>query len=54
MHEKSQSLDIFKIYKAEVKNQQNIKTKAIRSDRVVSILADTTDQVDMQDLLSIF
>jgi len=33
IHEKSQSLDMVKIYKAEVENQQNRKTKAVRSDR---------------------
>ena len=33
IHKKSQSLDMFKIYKAEVKNQQNRKIKATRSDR---------------------
>ena len=33
LHEKSQSLDMFKIYKAKVKNQLNRKIKAVRSDR---------------------
>jgi len=33
IHEISQSLDIFKIYKAKVENQQNRKIKAVRSDR---------------------
>jgi len=33
IHEKSQSLDIFKIYKAEVENHQNRKIKIVRSDR---------------------
>ena len=33
IHEKSQSLDMFKIYKVKVENQQNRKIKAIRSDR---------------------
>ena len=32
-HEKSQSLDMFKIYKAEVENKLNKKIKAVRSDR---------------------
>jgi len=32
-HEKSQSLNMFKIYKAEVENQLNRKIKVIRSDR---------------------
>ena len=32
LHEKSQSLDIFKIYKAEVENQLNRKIKAVRFD----------------------
>ena len=31
--EKSQSLDIFKAYKAEVENQLNKKIKAVKSDR---------------------
>jgi len=30
---KSQSLNIFKIYKAEIENQQNRKIKTVRSDR---------------------
>jgi len=33
IHEKFQLLDIFKIYKTEVKNQLNRKIKAVRSDR---------------------
>ena len=33
LHEKSQSLDMFKIYKAKVENQLNRKIKAVRSDR---------------------
>ena len=33
IHEKSQSLDVFKAYKAEVENQLNRKIKAVRSDR---------------------
>jgi len=33
IHEKSQSLDMFKIYKVKVENQQNRKIKAVRSDR---------------------
>jgi len=33
IYEKSQSLDMFKIYKPEVKNQQNRKIKAVRFDR---------------------
>ena len=32
IHEKSQSLYMFIIYKAEVENQQNINIKAVRSD----------------------
>jgi len=32
-HEKSQSLDMFKIYKVEVENQLNRRIKAVRSDR---------------------
>ena len=32
IHEKSQLLDMFKSYKAEVENQQNRKIKAVRSD----------------------
>ena len=33
IHEKSQSLDLFKIYKDEVENQLNRKIKVVRSDR---------------------
>jgi len=33
IHKKSQSLDMFKIYKTEVENQQNRNIKAVRSDR---------------------
>jgi len=33
IYEKSQSLDMFKIYKTEVENQHNRKIKAVRSDR---------------------
>ena len=33
IHEKSQSLDMFKIYKVEVENQQNRRIKTIRSHR---------------------
>ena len=33
IHEKSQSLKMFKIYKTEVENQPNRKIKAVRSDR---------------------
>jgi len=34
IHEKSQPLDMFKIFKAEVENQLNIRIKAVRFDRV--------------------
>jgi len=33
IHEKSQALDVFKAYKAEVENQLNKKIKVVRSDR---------------------
>ena len=33
IHEKAQSLDVFQNYKAEVENQLNKTTKAVRSDR---------------------
>ncbi|KAL4361393.1 hypothetical protein GQ457_04G013430 [Hibiscus cannabinus] len=33
IHEKSQSLDVFKSYKAEVENQHNKRIKKVRSDR---------------------
>ena len=33
IHEKSQSLDVFKSYKAEVKNQLSKRIKSVRSDR---------------------
>ena len=45
---------MFKIYKAEVENQLNRKIKAIRSDCDGDTMADTTDQVDVYDLLPIF
>ncbi|GJT43830.1 retrovirus-related pol polyprotein from transposon TNT 1-94 [Tanacetum coccineum] len=32
-NEKSESLDVFKIFKVEVENQQNLKIKIVRSDR---------------------
>ena len=32
IHEKSQTLDVFKAYKAEVENQLDRKIKAVRSD----------------------
>jgi hypothetical protein len=32
--ERSEALDKFKIFKAEVENQHNIKIKLLRSDRV--------------------
>ena len=33
IHEKSESLDMFKAYKAEVENQLNRRIKTVRSDR---------------------
>ena len=33
IHEKSQSLDVFKNYKAEDENQLNKRIKSVRSDR---------------------
>ena len=33
IHEKSQSLDVFKSYKAEVENQLGKKSKVVKSDR---------------------
>ena len=33
IHEKSQSLDVFKNYKAEVENQLNKRIKSVRSNR---------------------
>ena len=33
IHEKSQSLDVFKNYKAEVENQLSKRIKGIKSDR---------------------
>jgi len=44
----------FKIYKAEVENQQNRKIKAVSLTVVLSTMADMTDQVDVHDLLPIF
>ena len=43
LHEKFQSLDMFKIYKAEVKNQLNKKIKVVRSDRGGEYTTDTMD-----------
>ena len=50
---KSQSLDMFKICKAEVENQLNRKIKTVRSDRSSETMTDTMDQVDVQDHLPI-
>ena len=33
IHEKSQSLDVFKTFKVEVENQLNKRIKCVRSDR---------------------
>ena len=33
IHEKSEALDVFEIYKAEVENQLNWRIKSVRSDR---------------------
>lgn len=52
IHEKSQSLDMFKIYNTEVENHLNRNIKAVRSDR--GGMADMTDQVDIHDHLLIF
>jgi len=52
LHEKSQSLNMFKMYKAEVENQLNRKIKTVDLIVVVSTTADTTDQVNVQNHLS--
>ena len=54
IHEKLKSMDMFKIYKAEVENQQNRKIKAFRSSRGGGTMENTMNQVDVKDLLSIF
>jgi len=52
IHEKSQSLDMFKIYKAEVENQQNRKIKTVRTDHDDEYYGRYDGYV--QDLLPIF
>ena len=47
IHEKSQSLDMFKIYKVEVENQQNREIKAARSDHGGEFMTYTTDQIEI-------
>ena len=42
IHEKSESLDMFKIFRAEVESQLNKKIKCVRSDVMVSTTADMT------------
>ena len=45
---------MFKIYKVEVENNKIERLKPLDLTVMVSTMADTTDQVDVQDLLPIF
>ena len=38
LNDKSEALDAFKVYKAEVEKQSGLSIKIVRSDRVVSIM----------------
>jgi len=50
--ERSEALDKFKIFKAEVENQHNIKIKVVRSDRGgESTMVDTPHMAKFLDLL---
>ena len=54
IHEKSQSLNMFKIYKAKVENQQNEKIKAVRSGCGGEYDDRYDGSVYVQDFLPIF
>ena len=47
LHEKSQSLDMFKMYKAEVENQLNRKLKSLDLIVTVRTIPDMKDRVDV-------
>jgi hypothetical protein len=49
--ERSEALDKFKVFKAEVKNQHNIKIKIVRSDRRGSTTAVIPHMTKFLDLL---
>ena len=49
--ERSEALDKFKVFKAEVENQHNLKIKIVRSDRGGSTMVDTPHMVKFLDLL---
>ena len=49
--ERSEALDKFKIFKAEIENQHNLKIKIVRSDRGGSTPVDTPHMVKFLDLL---
>jgi len=52
IHEKSQSLDVFKTFKAKVKLQLGKKIKVVKSDRGSEYMADVMDRENnVQDLL---
>jgi hypothetical protein len=48
---RSEALDKFKIFKAEVENQHNLKIKIIRSDRRGSTMANIPHMAKFLDLL---
>ena len=49
--ERSEALDKFKIFKAKVENQHNLKIKIVRSDRGGSTTVDTPHIAKFLDLL---
>ena len=49
--ERSEVLDKFKIFNAEVENQHNLKIKIVRSDRGGSTTVDTSHMAKFLDLL---
>ena len=49
--ERSEALNKFKIFKAEVENQHNLKIKVVRSDRGGSTMVDTPHMAKFLDLL---
>jgi len=54
IYEKFQSLDMFKMYKAELKINIIERLKLLDLTMVVSTMADTTDHLDVQNFLLIF
>ena len=51
INERSEALNKFKIFKAEVENQHNLKIKIVRSDRGGSTTVDTPHMAKFLDLL---